>query len=417
MGVNNHRYYAQTKEKPPVNTTQTSPVKSTPGEKTLSLWDVDNKASLPFMPYFGRKKKDKNAPLTKKQLRNQQRKEAKKEYLQAKTPAPELKKRLTREQRLAAWVNRPDYCATTNFEVGKIDKLTCPACGGEMMPKWKFLEFSEKLAHSKESQYIDILKDYEEYMMPTERKVFEQIKKLDEQNPEGSLKYHLLTLRKDKLPELEEVQINKLNSIKQLANKLSKYDKQRVIDVVNAGENKIYAHGKKPFKRKTFIESLDKLYIQNDLIKKQMMNIANTLPTSSELEGAWIAKYSAQTRSPKEIAERFLNLSVGNTDHVIASDNDGGFCIPNYIGMHTGCNSDKTNKSFLNWFNEDPQGRQEFIQKHLDEVQNKIEDGTISDPAYKDYIQQVTQTIYDDTKGQLDFRPKPDHDDNELAFG
>ncbi len=303
-----------------------------------------------------------------------------------------------------------DHEKPNNFKVCTIDKLTCPSCGHFMLPRQIFEEtFKKELDSVPESEYINVLKKYKAYMTQVEANVFEQICKQAKRNPDLGLSELLIELRDEELPKLESIQFAKLEYMKAIGTSIPKNQRYNLYQTIGNAETKIQQRTiKHPFRRKQFIEDIKKLKIHNPKTKEQLIKIAESFPSSNEAECAWIVKYSGKDkkhkqRKDREIAERFLKNATVNTDHMLARDLNGKDSIYNYMAMHSGCNSDKTNKTFMEWFNEKPAERMAYIQEYLNDVQSAIENNEIDDERYDDYTSKIIETIRKLSNGKLNF--------------
>ena len=357
-----------------------SPVINNSLPLSSSLWGADNKPVFRFVPYFA-----------------------------AINPVSQVP---------------ADHEKSGNFKICNIDGLTCPSCGKPMLPRPVFEEeFLKRLDEVPEKQYINVLNEYEHYMTQVEANVFRKIKAKAEKHPQYNLSRLLIDLRDEELPKLESIQFKKLDQMKIMVQTLPKNERDGITRVINAAEDKIRGRSTKhPFRRKALVEDVQKVKIHNYKTKQNFIKIAESFPSSSEAECAWIVKYSGRDkkkklRSSREIAERFLINSKTNTDHIIAQDlfdkTDRSITkdlcskdsIFNYMAMHSGCNSEKTNKTFMEWFNEKPEPRYRYLQKYLDEVQEALDNGEIDDERYENYTQEVTKTIARASGGRLIFTP------------
>ena len=69
--------------------------------------------------------------------------------------------------------------------------------------------------------------------------------------------------------------------------------------------------------------------------------------------------------------------------------------------MHQACNSQKSNKSFLHWLNEDKDNRIKYLQKYFSEVDALIKSKNFKKKKYRNYVANATKTIFEASKGQL----------------
>lgn len=315
-----------------------------------------------------------------------------------------------------------DHEKSSNFKICNIDGLTCPSCGIPMLPRPIFDEvFKSDLDSVPEEEYINVLKEYEPYMTQVEANVFDKIQKEAKKHPGSSLSELLIELRDEELPKLESIQFKKLEYMNNIATSVPKIQRDELYRALTNAEEKIKNRSPKhPFRRKQFVETIQKLKIHNRNTKDMLVKVAESFPSSNEAECAWIVKYSGidkkhNKRSNREIAERFLINAKTNTDHMKAQDLGGKDSIYNYMAMHSGCNSDKTNKTFMEWFNENPEERFVFIQQYFNEVQEAIEKGEIDDERYIDYTQRAIETIRKLSGGKLNF--VCNHPAHSCSFG
>lgn len=318
----------------------------------------------------------------------------------------------TAQFRPAFGVHLPDVrrLQSSNFKISKVEDLPCPSCGNIMMPKAQVSRFrSAVLTKVPEQSCVKFLLKYEKYMAPVEHEVFREIKSLSKKYPEKLLNELVSELREVKIGQLENVQLKKISVMKEMAKTLNKREKEDVDSLLDFSASIITSRSNvNPFRRKRFLTNIEELNLSDDKVKKQLVRVANSFPSSHEAESAWIVKYSGTDKngekwSSKAITERFLSGSSTNTDHMLAQDLDGQNLISNYLSMHSACNTAKTNKTFMEWFNEAPEERAKNIKTYLRAVQNKIDSGAITESRYQNYPSEAVETIKKLSNGELDF--------------
>lgn len=296
-----------------------------------------------------------------------------------------------------------------DFAICKFNNLTCPACGKKMMTRAKFEKFADELASVEQDQYLSFLANYYDYMRPVEASVYKEI--CQEAQKSGSstdLRELLVSLRDSKLPVLQEVQMRQINKMTSLAKSLPDDEKS----VLLAKIQKLKAQIKKknaqaPFRRKIMIDRISKVKISNPRKYEKLQMIAKNFPTSSDMNSAWIVKYSGKNKYNEDwdsysIALRFLESSVANTDHILAYDIDNNHDdISNYMAMHSACNSQKGNKPFLQWLHEDKYNRIQYMRQYFDEVQELINSRKLTKKKYRHYVAYATGTIEEVSRGQV----------------
>ena len=305
----------------------------------------------------------------------------------------------------------------SNFKVCKHSGIPCPACGQKMLSRSSFEKITKELQKIPQDKYLDYLGNYTEYMRPVELSVYNELLELS-QKPEASkdIRTLLVQLRDTKLPVLQEVQMKQINKMKALAKTLPEDEKKVLTSKVNSLKNEIRrTNPQAPFRRKFMLDRISKIQIRNPKKYEKLQRIASNFPTSTDMNSAWIVKYSGKNKMHLDwdsysIALRFLYSSVANTDHIVAysleRNNDD---ITNYMSMHNACNSQKANKTFLHWLHEDKNNRIEYMKNYFNAVNELITSKKIKTKKYKKYVAYATETIYEASKGQVDIRPKPEN--------
>lgn len=309
----------------------------------------------------------------------------------------------------------------SSFKLVKFDNVPCPACGKTMLPKQKYAEFKERLEDMNPDQYLYLLEEYQGYMRPIEQSVFQELKALAASQKTNDLRSLVVTLRDKKLPKLQKIQRRKLVQMKKVARGLPEQERSALSEKLNELGKQIKKKSlEAPFRRKKMIQDIQDVKISNPHKYEKLQNLAKSFPTSTDTNSAWIVKYSGKNKqnrdwTSKEIAERFLYYSVPNTDHIIPYGTERGHDdISNYLAMHTGCNSTKSNKPFLQWYNEAPEQRAKNLTAYFKKAQEIIDSGEISNPEYKNYVAYATETIGDVSKGQVYLRPGIEIDEEVL---
>lgn len=301
-------------------------------------------------------------------------------------------------------LNKDLFEIPAHFMIGKQEDVPCPSCGRKMLNREKFAQFQSELDSVDESEYINVLEKWKDYMMPIELSAFEDIKgclaKTPNMNKPNDIRTALVILRNSYLPQLQAIQMRRVKKMRSLANGLPDDERAVLMSKIENLKKIIKKTGEEsPFRRKILIDKISKIKIQNPMKYKKLQDIAASFPTSSDIDSAWIVKYSGkksdgQDWTSYDIALRLLSKSIANTDHILPySTHPGHDDITNYMAMHTGCNSRKANKPFLQWYYEDKQLRQKSMNAYFKYAQQLIDSGQIDDPKYKDYVAKATQTI------------------------
>ena len=296
-----------------------------------------------------------------------------------------------------------------DFTVCKISDIPCPACGKKMMNRTTFDKFAHNLAQVPPEDYLYFLADYYDYMRPVEASVYKEIC-IESQKSGAStdIRELLVSLRDHKLPILQEAQMRQVNKMTALAKSLPEDEKKALLDKITKLKQEIRRkNATAPFRRKIMLNRISKVKIRNPRKYEKLQRIAKNFPTSSDMNSAWIVKYSGKDKRGKDwdsytIALRFLQSSVANTDHIVAYGiNNNHDDISNYMAMHYACNGQKENKPFLQWLYEDKDNRIKYMIDYFDHVDELIRTKKIKKKMYKNYVAYATETIFEASKGEL----------------
>ena len=300
----------------------------------------------------------------------------------------------------------------SKFKINEFDNVPCPSCGKTMLPKEKFGEFYEKIENSDKEDYLDILEEYKDYMRPVEASVFEEMKVLSHNYHTNDLRTLLVALRETKLPTLQKVQLKKAKQMRKIAKNLPNEERIALLRKINELEKSIKKRDKSssPFRRKRLIDEIRDVKVSHIPKYNKLQEIARSFPTSSDMNSAWIVKYSGQNKfhedwDSKDIALRLLCFSVPNTDHILARDiEENHDDLTNYMSMHKSCNEQKSNKSFLEWYYEDKPLHQASLEAYFTKANEIISSGKIEDKRYSNYVANATERIYKLSQGKVDLR-------------
>ncbi len=296
-----------------------------------------------------------------------------------------------------------------DFAVSKLCDITCPSCGKKMLNQTKFNLIAKELAELQPDEYLDHLGKYTEYMRPVEESVYNELYKLS-QKPGNSkdIRTLLVSLRNAKMPILQDAQMRQIKKMRSLAKTLPDDERTILLNKIKSLQQIIRKNNTTaPFRRKIMIDRISKIKIRNPKKYEKLQKIAKNFPTSSDMNSAWIVKYSGKNKHNQDwasydIALRFLSSSVANTDHIIAYDIENNHDdISNYLSMHSACNAQKGNKPFLQWLYEDKDNRIKYLQDYFEIVDNIIQKKRISKKKYRNYVAYATQTIFEASKGQV----------------
>ncbi len=305
---------------------------------------------------------------------------------------------------------------TGDFQVLRFNNIPCPACG-KKMANWNLYEQLEReLSELEPEQYLECLGKYTEYMRPVEESVYNELVELSKiPGNSKDIRTLLEQMRDKKLPILQEAQMRVIKKMRSLARTLPNKQNGETKSEREILENQISnlvqlirkTNAEAPFRRKIALEKIKNVQIKNPYKYEKLQNIAKTFPTSSDMNSAWIVKYSGKNKYNEDwksydIALRFLSSSVANTDHIVAYKIENNHDdISNYMAMHNACNSQKGCKYFIDWLNEDRENRIRYMQEYFDAVDGIIKRRKIKKKKYRHYVEYATETIARETDGQV----------------
>lgn len=314
----------------------------------------------------------------------------------------------SKDERVYTSRNKDLLEVPSNFKLGKIDNIPCPACGKKMLPLDKYLKISNEFDKAKPEEYLDLLQKYSKYMRPVEYSVLDDIQKISDKTGEKDVRKLIESLRDYKLPILQKTQMKKIKQMSKIAGTLPEEEKANLIAQIKELSRMIKAkNAEAPFRRKLLIEKIQNVPISNKEKYTKLQNIAKSFPRSFDMNSSWIVKYSGndkhgQPYDSKEIALRMLSSSIPNTDHIIPRDiEEHRDEIPNYMSMHRSCNSQKGNKHFMQWYNEDRKTRDESLRAYFAKAQSLIDSGKIDDKRYQNYVQLAKQVVVEASNGKV----------------
>ena len=296
-----------------------------------------------------------------------------------------------------------------DFTICKISDIPCPACGKKMLNRTKFEKIAEDLAKEQPENYLYFLADYYDYMRPVEASVYREICQVSQKDGTTTdIRKLLESLRDNKLPILQEAQMRQVNKMTALAKSLPEDEKKALLAKIAKLKYEIRRKNTtSPFRRKIMLDRISKVKIRNPRKYEKLQKIAKNFPTSSDMNSAWIVKYSGKDKRGNDwdsytIALRFLESSIANTDHIIAYGIDNNHDdISNYMAMHSACNGQKGSKSFLQWLFEDKDNRIKHMTDYFDHVDELIRTKKIKKKKYRNYVAYATETVFVASKGEV----------------
>lgn len=306
-------------------------------------------------------------------------------------------------------------CSTKSFEIRNIKNLECPICQKIMLNDEQINEFGESVQDKKGEKLIEALDKYgrEEYWTgeKTDRTIYSEqkqkvvdiIKDLASKNPELDLSQLVKLRALEYAQDLSKKEIEVLAEIKDFAllNVDSEAEKENLFNIIDESMEFANCIGEDAFKRKKFLYAIKKS-VSNKSVQDEINKIAQKLPTSNDDIDAFFVKYSKEQRKNAEIATSLARGNTPTADHLIPQSEKGKDFIENFLCDCMECNSNRMSTPFGQWVQDIPE-IEDNLQKHLDKVQEQINEGKLSS-NYDFYPQGVSKTIFSLTQGQINLR-------------
>ncbi len=199
-------------------------------------------------------------------------------------------------------------------------------------------------------------------------------------SPVGQLDRILNTLRRipeDKRGEMEQVVINALKA----------YDKKEGVET---------------FSRQAFLyrlnEELEGISYSHGSLRQEILNIAETLPSSRDDIDAFVIKYSKKPAD--KTWTRLLGGSVASHEHLNPSSNDGSDELSNLVLACAIHNSERSNITLNTYLSKNPEAKEHII-NYLNRMQELENNGTLKKYGISDgYAWNIAQTLEKETKGR-----------------
>ena len=289
--------------------------------------------------------------------------------------------------------------------------VICPDCGRPVMTKPIFAAIKGELDQADESSYLNVIENHSEFLYPQERKILNKLESVKAKKPDMTIRDIVAQEREKRLDKLERQQYKVLDKIGELAEVLPYEDRSQVDGLLKTSTTIIFGRESNyAFQRGKFIELANSLNMHDEKAKKQVLKLAEKLPSSMNNEDAWYVKYGGvdgkkQPYTSRAIAEKLVAPTYTNTDHIHPWNLGGLDATSNFWLMHARCNIIKTDKPFVEWLNEDRENRTEYIKEYLTSTQEAINESKDPKmhPKYDLYAAKIAKTIYYETNGEVDF--------------
>lgn len=293
------------------------------------------------------------------------------------------------------------------FFLKVFNDIHCPCCGVKMLRNEDVEGLSHEILGHASEKAVKALSKFEEYMHPTEKACFEEIKKLSKKNPLKSLNELLAEAKPVYLENLKAKEFRIFAQLKDAGKNLSKESLNKLNTITDSAKASITKQiSEDSFKRKTFISMVANLTKKPEekLIQDQLVKIVNELPASGNDVDAFIIKYAEPKRTSKEIGQRLLSPSLGTFEHVKPKSLGGSFNDKNGLLECKECNNNRGNILFDEFAKQKPlmlknpknPGGKGNLQLHIEEIIKKIKEGIIKE--HDSYPEEIKETLEKESK-------------------
>src|SRR5574344_332098 len=231
--------------------------------------------------------------------------------------------------------------------------ITDPYSGAKIISDQDFNNYKSTVCQNNDArEKVKDLAQYDKYLRPVEKGIYhmfiDDIHKMDLNGEHSKVSFQNILQRErpQALDRLEKKENKILDAIAEETKIMKPENAEMVLDKVNGAKYILENAGDQCFKRKDFIDSLVSMReAQKDNPNfKNIVKIANKLPTSNNSVDAFVVKYS--NRSESEISERLLSSSLGTIEHVHPDSLGGKNAASNFILASSGSNTERGNMSF-----------------------------------------------------------------------
>ncbi len=210
--------------------------------------------------------------------------------------------------------------------------VPCFCCGRKLIDKAEIDKLEAAgIFKEKSGVILKHLDKYQSFMHPIEKKIFNLLKQLNKKYPQKTLSQLLQSQTGTIEASLIKKQSKVFGQVYEYCKKHLDADKlEKFTEIINESYREIYKQvPDTTFSRKKFI-GLTYKNIQ-DLSRrhqKNLIKIAEKLPSSEDETDAFIMKYSR--KKSREIAIRLISKSIGTVEHIKPKAEGGADSIYNY---------------------------------------------------------------------------------------
>ena len=314
---------------------------------------------------------------------------------------PSSKKRLSPQDYLKYYYDIP-YEGTTSAgkPLRKLKNIICPYRGIEIIPSSAIKDFEKKLEKCRVAiDYFELLTNYYNHLLPTEKEIYSIFKDFVELNPNDSLKNCLQMIRGNCLIKLKLEELEVLDEVDILTHKLcSKTALEMRAKTTKCRQIIISDNERDFFKRKVFLASLEDIIPKRNEkeIFADIKNKALFLPTSESSKNAFVVKYSKRTQ--KEITRRLFIASTGTIEHIVPASLGGLNTIGNFLLTSASGNRYRENMPLVEYIKRHPK-IPKYTQAYIDCIINQIHIGNLK--GCETYPYKIKKKLFEESMGRI----------------
>ena len=282
----------------------------------------------------------------------------------------------------------------------RLKDITCPYRGIKIIPTDTIKGFEKNLSRCVTAKDgVELLSNYQKYMLPVEKSIFAIFKDFVKINPEDDLQNCLQMIKTNCLTRLKLEEMEVLDDVDRLTRRLSPQTALKIrAKTTKCRQIIISSSSKDTFKRKTFLSSLEEI-IPHENEREILSNIKNKalfLPTSESSRNAFVVKYSK--RSQTEIIRRIFIASTGSIEHVTPASNGGLNTIGNFLLTTASGNRYRENMPMCEYIKRHPKIPQ-YMQMYIDDIIREIHKGNLQ--GNETYPYKIKKKLYEESCGRI----------------
>ncbi len=282
----------------------------------------------------------------------------------------------------------------------KLKNIICPYRGIKIIPSSSIKHFENRLERVRvASDAYELLSNYLENMLPTEKAIYFIFKDFISLNPDDNLQNCLQMIRGNCLTRLKLEELKVLDEVDMLTHKLCDKTAFEIREITTKCRQIIISDNEREFfKRKVFLKSLEDV-VPRENEREIFTNIKNKalfLPTSESSKNAFVVKYSK--RSQIEITRRLFIASTGTIEHVTPASMGGANSIGNFLLTCASGNRYRENMPFVEYIKRHT-SIPKYAQLYIDNIIEEIHNGNLQ--GNETYPYKIKRKLYEESKGRI----------------